>query len=71
MPKGKYAHQTVQTKEQNIMAFMKAKFELQETLDKHGVAMKSWGKAYSYSVINALLAGRKNVKKLKCFDKKV
>lgn len=70
MPKNKYTNQTVQSKEQNIMAFMKAKFELQNTLDKHGMAMKSWGKAYSYSVINVLLAGHKNIKKLKCFDKK-
>ena len=70
MPKNKYTNQTAQSKEQNIMAFMKAKFELQNTLDKHGMAMKSWGKAYSYSVINAVLAGNQNIKKLKCLDKK-
>ena len=57
--------------EKNRQAVYDARGQLTKTLDKHGIAMKGWGKAYSYTVISALLVGRKNIKKLECFTKKV
>jgi hypothetical protein len=57
--------------EKNRQAVYDARGQLTETLDKHGMAMKGWGKAYSYTVISALLVGRKNIKELECFTKKV
>ena len=61
----------VKNAEKNRQAVYDARGQLIKTLDKHGMAMKSWGKAYSYTVISALLVGQKNIKKLKCFTKKV
>ena len=63
--------QKVKTKADNMAAFKKAKKELNTALSKHGRIMKSWGKAYTYNVITALLAGinKTSITKLKCFAK--
>jgi hypothetical protein len=60
------------TKAQNIEAFKKAKHSLNTALSKYDLAMKSWGKAYTYNVITDLLEGKNktSMNKLECFTKK-
>tara|TARA_Y100001951_G_C11145047_1_gene185842 strand:+ start:44 stop:382 length:339 start_codon:yes stop_codon:yes gene_type:complete len=59
------------TKAQNMEAFKKAKHRLNTALSKYDLAMKSWGKAYTYNVIADLLGGKNkaSMNKLECFIK--